>query len=570
MVLGTPVSEARRLPRDGVFFRRFFVGALLIALVPLVAVSVFYDRFYLNALKRTSANQAQGTLVAIENRIDLFLQERLQELHALADLPGSKDADSELSDTQKSIMQVLADDPAIYGVLQIGRDEVQWWVSDHLVNSINLRGLPSTPFFDAELIGPILPDKNRPGWFVIALNRELSSPLDADRKNTFGLVVRLNSLTEQLNDALVPIFQQPVLVTPQRDALTRLGTIIDEDAQETVLHATQDIFLPGWSLQLRLDENNKAIELAGGRLWLLLVAIGAGIAVLVMTRTLSRQMRSQIEPIIAAAERVASGDFDTPLEFDATGEIHTLALAQERMRLRLKRLLASSIAAERRAVLGQFAAGVAHEIRNPLATIKATVQALSRKESNSQRRELMAAVGEEIDRASDVLQLLLDYASPPASHPDQVSCRDVIETVKILMDATAAANGVMIDASNITENYILADPAQVRQILVNLVLNAVEAMHGIGGTISLQCRRRGGFVYIFVKDEGPGVNAEQFPFLTEPFFTTKPQGSGLGLAICSQLAIANGGTLSFRNHPGAGLTVIVKLPLYITPEEDAS
>jgi two-component system sensor histidine kinase AtoS len=294
----------------------------------------------------------------------------------------------------------------------------------------------------------------------------------------------------------------------------------------------------------------------------------AALCAALVARNLSRRLQRQLAPLVDAAERVAAGDFDTPLSIDAEGEIHYLALAQERMRLRLKRLVASAITVERRAVLGQFAAGVAHEIRNPLATIKATVQALARKEQSDDRRALMEMVSGEIDRASDVVQLMLDYANPPEVKPIEVDLQEVVETVRILTDATARAGDVTLRQAPGEPVRVMADPAQLRQILINLVMNAVEAMEGMGGTVDLVVRRRGLNAYVIVRDNGPGVTQQHLPYLAEPFFTTKMRGTGLGLAICTQLAQANEGKLVFRGASGKGLVAILQLPLLTNDDSE--
>jgi two-component system sensor histidine kinase AtoS len=101
----------------------------------------------------------------------------------------------------------------------------------------------------------------------------------------------------------------------------------------------------------------------------------------------------------------------------------------------------------------------------------------------------------------------------------------------------------------------------VRQILINLVLNAIEAIAAPTGTVTLTLRAAGRYAQILVTDDGPGVADDHLPLLGEPFFTTKAKGGGLGLAICRQLAESNGGTLAFDTRSGRGLTVVLRLRL---------
>ncbi len=562
--------------QGGSLARRFLISSLLIALVPLTLVSTFYDILYVRALDAVAESQTNARLAAAENLLRSYLQERQYELLALIDQPAVYDllsrdeAPRPLGDKAEELFRFQLDNQFVYGVVVRRGDDAPplWYASDFLRRSVDLDALPVTPLGDStEVLGPVLPTVEGPGWLILRTRASAGGEGAEDGRPWIGLVLRLTSLTELTNDLTVPGLQTPLLEVPGGVALTPIGTIAAPDGGERAAERGKDVtgeaFLPGWRIRLQWLGDPLLSPLEQARFGLLFLAILAGGAVAWMSRHLSRRLNRQIRPLVEGAERVAKGDFDTPLEVDGSDEIRALALAQERMRLRLKRLVRSIVHVERRAALGQFAAGVAHEIRNPLATIKTTVQALSRKEADPRRRELMDIVGLEIDRASDVVQLLLDYARPRSSEAQPVDLLDLVETVKVLADAIAQDSAVRIECGGGDAVQAWADPAQVRQIVMNLLMNAIQAMEGMGGTVKLRVRRLGLSTYVVVKDTGPGVNAEQLSYLTEPFFTTKSNGTGLGLAICSQLAQANGGTLTFRSVSGWGLTVILRLPLYI-------
>ncbi|WP_375170498.1 ATP-binding protein [Marinobacter sp.] len=556
----------RTLHRNGLA-KRYLFSALVIALVPLGLLAFVYDTQYVRALDKVTESRTNARLSGAENLLRTFLQERIYELEALADIPEvfewlttARPGDTPDATMLAHLRQQL-DSPHLYGVVTkpAGFDEPQWYLTRTLLDDVSWQTLPVTPFTNAELLGPALPTSERPGWFVLRLSPTGFNPAP---EAWIGLVVRLASLTEQIQDLTLPGLQMPLIVTPQNALLTSVGNLaLERPASRKDIDAGD--FLDGWHIRLQWLGDPLLGPLESARFGLILLAVGAALGVILLSRHLSKRLERQVTPLIEGADRVASGDFDTPLGMEGTAEIGYLSFALERMRLRLRRLVKSMVDVERRAILGQFSAGVAHEIRNPLATIKTTIQALSRKEADPKRQKLMESVDHEIDRVNDVVQLLLDYARPREAKASKVDVLDVVGTVKILADAVAHRHGIELVQVEHEPVYAWADAAQVRQIVMNLVMNAIQAMEDIGGQVTIRIRQQGLAVYVSVSDNGPGVSADHLSHLTEPFFTTKTNGTGLGLAICRQLAQANQGALRFQSVPGEGLKVTLQLPLYL-------
>ncbi|MBL4614818.1 MAG: HAMP domain-containing protein, partial [Magnetovibrio sp.] len=396
--------------------RRYLFSSLLIALLPLSLVAIFYDTLYVRALDQVVESQTNARLVSSENLLRTFLQERVYELQALVDQPGVSELLSQTSQTQlrpqaidELFLQQL-DSPFIYGVVfqRMQDSEPFWYMTRALRADVSLDDLSVTPIEEAEVLGPILPNNERPGWMVLRLH--ISGSAQNESGAWVGLVLRLTSFVDQIRDLELPGLQSPLLQEPGGAYLTPIGTV--SAPYQSHKDVIGDELLPGWRIRLVWLGDPLLSPLEQARFGLILLAFAAGICVILLSKHLSNRINRQITPLIQGADRVASGDFDTPLDVEGTAEIGYLALAQERMRLRLKRLFRSVAESERRAVLGQFSAGVAHEIRNPLAIIKTTVQALSRKEEDPRRSELMEIIVHEIDRANDVVHLLLDYARP--------------------------------------------------------------------------------------------------------------------------------------------------------------
>ncbi|MEO9711680.1 sensor histidine kinase [Marinobacter alexandrii] len=556
----------RTLQRNGLA-RRYLFSALVIALVPLGLLASVYDTQYVRALDKVTESRTNARLSGAENLLRTFLQERIYELEGLSDIPEvfewlttAKPGDEPDQVMLAQVRQQL-DSPHIYGVVAKPAqfDQPQWYLTQTLLKDVSWHTLPRTSFAGAELLGPALPTHERPGWLILRLSPSGFNPAP---EAWIGLVIRLASLTEQIQDLTLPGLQSPLIVPPQNVQLSSVGNLTPPGPPSQKDINSSD-FINGWHIRLQWLGDPLLGPLESARFGLIFLAIGAALAVTLLSRHLSKRLERQVTPLIEGADRVARGDFDTPLGMEGTAEIGYLSFALERMRLRLKRLVKSMVDVERRAILGQFSAGVAHEIRNPLATIKTTIQALSRKESDPKRQKLMASVDHEIDRVNDVVQLLLDYARPRDAKARKVDILDVVETVKILADAVAHRHEVELIQVEHPAVFAWADPPQVRQIIMNLVMNAIQALEGIGGRVVIRIKQQGLAVYVSVSDNGPGVSADQLSHLTEPFFTTKTNGTGLGLAICKQLAQANEGTLRFQSVPGEGLKVTLQLPLYL-------
>ena len=209
--------------------------------------------------------------------------------------------------------------------------------------------------------------------------------------------------------------------------------------------------------------------------------------------------------------------------------------------------------------LGKMAAIVAHEVRNPLAGIRGAVQVIGRRlAAGSPEQGVATEVIARIDALNDIVQDLLLFARPrqPATArlPLIKLLQDVVASVK--PDPQFAAIVFDVRAADLD---IAADAEQMTQVLLNLVINAAQAMNG-RGTIHISAAQTGGMVEITVRDEGPGLPDETREHLFEPFFTTKHRGTGLGLATARRIVEAHNGTISLESAPGDGTTARIRLP----------
>jgi len=210
--------------------------------------------------------------------------------------------------------------------------------------------------------------------------------------------------------------------------------------------------------------------------------------------------------------------------------------------------------------LGKMAAIVAHEVRNPLAGIRGAMQVIGRRLApGTTEHGVVKEVVARIDTLNDIVQDLLLFARPRQPVFASVPAAGLLrETVSLLKeDAKFADVSIVIDA---TEAPIVADPEQLKLVLLNLLINSAQAMEG-KGQIQGAVRTVNGFHEVRIIDQGPGIPAEAREHLFEPFFTTKHRGTGLGLATARRIVESHGGTLDLLCPASGGTTAVVRLPV---------
>lgn len=219
-------------------------------------------------------------------------------------------------------------------------------------------------------------------------------------------------------------------------------------------------------------------------------------------------------------------------------------------------------------IAGEMATGLAHEIKNPLAGIKATIEMLSHEAYiPDEDRAILNKVIAEIKRIEFLMKSLLNFARPPKPNFARTNVNAVLETVigAVLKDPSFARDEAQ--AIRLARNFggelpeVSADPMQLQQIFMNLMLNAADAMPN-GGTLSLttELDRPSNAVKITIVDTGTGIDDAVIDSIFQPFFTTKAKGTGLGLAITKRLVEEHEGSISIRNNAGGGATFVLSFP----------
>jgi signal transduction histidine kinase len=292
--------------------------------------------------------------------------------------------------------------------------------------------------------------------------------------------------------------------------------------------------------------------------------------VALVIRIISRPLRRLTE----AAVDVAGGAYGTRVELKSNDEVGLLAASFNEMSRkmaedieRLRALNEHLIRAEKLAAAGALAAGVAHEVNNPLASISSLIQILQSRplgsESEPETREMLRLASTQIARISQVLRDMMDFARqrPPARAPLDLA-RVVESSLRLAgFDKDFKRLRVATDFDDAAPR-VSADADQMQQVFLNLLLNARDAMPE-GGELRVRTffDESAGEVVVEVADNGQGISADALPHVFDPFFTTKRTGAGLGLAVCYGIVTTHGGSITVASDgDGRGATVRVALP----------
>jgi signal transduction histidine kinase len=218
--------------------------------------------------------------------------------------------------------------------------------------------------------------------------------------------------------------------------------------------------------------------------------------------------------------------------------------------------------ADRLSAIGQLSASLAHEIRNPLASIDGAANLIeSPQTSDEMRRGSLAIIHKEIQRLNRLLTNLLDFARPRKPEFQTMEPGRLFDAIINLTGHSAKQKGISIskDVPSPAPAFE-CDPEQMKQVILNLTINAVQAMNGPGEVV-LSAQHNGASVVLSVRDQGPGIPEENLDKIFDPFFTTKEAGTGLGLSVVYQIVTQHGGAVAARKNTDSGMTFSLSLPL---------
>ena len=388
------------------------------------------------------------------------------------------------------------------------------------------------------------------------LGRERHQHVDAIR---MGLEVFYSRLSELQQDR----------ATDHREE----AEVLDALLAERVLPHANDYLTTN---ELELESSSRKNEILSDRLvmWLLLLGVlgaSSGVAAgWAMERIIHRSIYQLQLPIHALAGKL--NEVVGPISIPANSDLEELELVlgkvSQEVEAVVEKLHASHqqvMRADQLAALGQLAAGMAHEIRNPLMCMKIVVQsAIARKDATLERRDL-DVLDEEIRRLEGLLTEFLDFARPGELSKSRVDLRTIVEATVSFVRSKAERRGIRLELQDENQPVqLIADAARIRQLLLNLLLNSLDAVKS-GGEVLVELReiedsRGRRFVELSVEDDGEGISEANREKVFEPFFSTRETGLGLGLPICRRIVESHDGRIVVRSRPEGGTRITVTLP----------
>ncbi|OLN26708.1 ATP-binding protein [Desulfosporosinus metallidurans] len=218
---------------------------------------------------------------------------------------------------------------------------------------------------------------------------------------------------------------------------------------------------------------------------------------------------------------------------------------------------------ERLTALGHMSAGLAHEIRNPLGIMKVSIQLLAQeKVDDGVVSEYCRVLLEECERLNRLVSVFLSFARPKEPVRGRIPLGKILDEGVTLIQPALRQHHIELKQarSQVDEQEVEVDSDQMKQVILNILLNAIDAQ-GEGGVIQLEGAQQDGFVGFAVSDEGPGISPDAMPYIYDPFFTTKEKGTGLGLSVVHRILDQHGGKISAANRRERGVRVEILLPL---------
>ena len=231
-------------------------------------------------------------------------------------------------------------------------------------------------------------------------------------------------------------------------------------------------------------------------------------------------------------------------------------LREATMRRQRKQLEQEMVRLDRLNLIGQMAAGISHEVRNPLTTVRGFLQMLASKPQCENFTEYFSLMIEELDRANSIITEFLSIGKHQSEQFEQANLNDIVQAMLPLIQADAVGLDKNVEVELGEVPQLLVNPKEIRQIILNLSRNGLDSMPR-GACLTIRTYKTGGEVILAVQDQGPGIPPDVLEKLGTPFFTTKEQGTGLGLAVCYGIAARHKANISI-NTSSSGTTFNVR------------
>lgn len=329
----------------------------------------------------------------------------------------------------------------------------------------------------------------------------------------------------------------------------RLLGMTDEGSTDTILS------LIAFTGDIALAKRRSAITIS-------LVAVSGILLVALVGSIIAKNITAPVKQLVEITEQIAAGDLTAEATVKTHDEIGALSSSFNQMTQELRASRDRLIQSEKLAAVGQLAAGIAHEIRNPLTSIKMIVQLLrKRMQEDESGRESVQAVLDEISRLEITISGLLDFARPMQLALKPGDAARIMDDVLKIMEADLRHRKIKLvkhSEENLPE--VMLDADRMKQVFMNVILNSMQAMPE-GGTLTINSHydSKNRSVQVEVSDTGIGMSQEVLAHAFEPFFSSRSGGTGLGLANAEKIMDLHGGSIRIESTEGQGTKVIIKL-----------
>jgi signal transduction histidine kinase len=302
--------------------------------------------------------------------------------------------------------------------------------------------------------------------------------------------------------------------------------------------------------------------------WLMLIG---PLIIIVSAFIFFRNFTRSVSILTTATRKIKEGQWNYRIQKTLKDEFRELATSFNEMAVSLKDQQHKLQQSEHLATMGELATGLAHEVKNPLAGIKISIEVLKNElDLDQENKEIFLKIINEINRIDSLLKNMLNYARPSKPHPELINIHEILEGIIKISEYSLKNPTDLSQATkdiHFTKDFdsavpdIYADPAHMQQIFLNIVLNAIDAV-AEQGSIHIKSKKNSEeSMQVQISDSGSGLDPETIKMVFNPFYTTKSKGTGLGLAICKRLIEQHSGTISVNNNPEGGATFVITLPL---------
>ena len=399
---------------------------------------------------------------------------------------------------------------------------------------------------------------------------EIFSLLQASMKGEESLVVYAE-VYDKDGEKVVSTYKDGISPEKLPSILVPGTTNIKEDSKAQLYHigipiSVENLGTIGY-LKLGITKKHLYIILQNIKKKIFLISAGIIFIGTMMGLWMARKILRPILILNKGVKKIGDGEVGVEVPIVGVGEIKELALSFNRMSIKLKELIDAIKAAQENLVrteklyaIGEFSAGVAHEIKNPLTSIKMLMQTIKHKKHPLSAKDFGIIEGE-VNRIDNIVKEFLAFARPEKIEKTGVNINGVLEEVITVTRPQIERTQIhLVEKLSPSLPLINGSHDALKQAFLNLVLNAVQAMDG-GGTLNIGTAADNGTLSVVIKDTGVGIPKKYLKKVFDPFFTTKEEGTGMGLALTYNIINDHSGKIEIDSTPGMGTTVKVQLPL---------